>query len=270
MAHPRRSNKPKYTVPAVEKSFAILEMFAAKNQGYTLSEVGRLLKLPISTASSLLYTLQSCGYLYRNEKGQFFLTMKMLTEGNKALGQMKLREIAEPELKKLTVETGLASILSVRDGDQVVCIEKIEGTSPIQLASHVGKRMYLHQTSYGKAILAHLSDQQVEAIAHSMGLPAATENTLTSLPQLKKELVRIRSQGFALDDQETGVGIRGVAAPIFDHNGSVAAGVAVGGSVFEIDKNLKTLASAVKACALRISEHLGYQETVLARNYRPG
>ncbi|MEW5978998.1 MAG: IclR family transcriptional regulator [Acidobacteriota bacterium] len=267
MAHSKRGSKPKYTVPAVEKSFAILEMFAARNQGYTLSEVGRLLKLPISTASSLLYTLQSCGYLYRNDKGRFFLTMKMLTEGNKALGQMKLREIAEPELKKLTLETGLASILSIRDGDQAVCIEKIEGTSPIRLASHVGKRMYLHQTSYGKAILAHTSEQQVEAIVESRGLPPATENTITSLPQLTKELTRIRAQGWALDDQETGLGIRGIAAPIFDHNGNVVAGVAVGGSVFELDKNLKAVATAVKACALRISEHLGYQETALSRSF---
>lgn len=267
MAHPKKSSKAKYTVPAVAKSFAILEMFATKNQGYTLSEVARLLRLPISTASSLLYTLRSCSYIYRSEKGRFFLTMKMLTEGNKALGQMKLREIAEPELKKLTVETGLASILGVRDGDQVVCIEKIEGTSPIQLVSHIGKRMYLHQSSYGKAILAHVSDEQVESVAASVGLPAATENTITSLSQLRKALARIRAEGYALDDQETAIGIRGIAAPIFDHTGAVGAGVAVGGSIFEIDTNMKTLAKAVKACALRISEHLGYQETVLARNY---
>ena len=79
MAHRKKGSKTKYTVPAVAKSFAILEMFAAKNQGYTLSEVARLLKLPISTASSLLYTLQSCSYLNRSDKGRFFLTMKMHT-----------------------------------------------------------------------------------------------------------------------------------------------------------------------------------------------
>jgi len=268
MVHSKKGSKTKYRVPAVEKSFAILEMFAARNQGYTLSEVARLLRLPISTASSLLYTLQACSYLYRNNKGQFFLTMKMLTEGNKALGQMKLREIAEPELKKLTVETGLASILGVRDGDQVVCIEKIEGTSPIQLASHIGKRMFLHQSSYGKAILAHVSEQEVDSVVASVGLPAATENTITSLPNLKKVLSRIRTEGYALDDQETGIGIRGIGAPVFDHNGVVSAAVAVGGSIFEIDKNLKALAKAVKDCAFRISGHLGYQETVLVRRYQ--
>jgi len=267
MTRPKKENRPKYTVPAVQKSFAILEMFASKNQGYTLSEVSRHLKIPVSTASSLLYTMQHCGYLIRNEKAKFFLTMRLLTEANKVLGQMKLREVAEPELKKLTGTTGLASLLGIRDGDQFVCIEKIEGTSQIVLASHVGKRMYLHQGAATKALLAYLSEPQVEEVVNSAGLPALTENTITSLSVLKKELARIRVQGYAIDNQETGIGIRGVGAPLFDHNGTVVGAVAAGGSVFELDQNLKAIIAAVKGCAAQISERLGYQESGVVRNY---
>jgi len=82
MTRLKKESRTKYTVPAVQKSFAILEMFASKNQGYTLSEVSRHLKIPVSTASSLLYTMQQCGYLARNEKARFYLTMKLLTEAN--------------------------------------------------------------------------------------------------------------------------------------------------------------------------------------------
>jgi IclR family KDG regulon transcriptional repressor len=267
MTRPKKENRTKYTVPAVQKSFAILEMFACKNQGYTLSEVSRLLRIPVSTASSLLYTMQHCGYLIRNEKAKFFLTMKLLTEANKVLGQMKLREVAEPELKKLTSTTGLASMLGIRDGDQLVCIDKIEGTSQIMLASHIGKRMYLHQGATGKALLAYLSEPQIEEVVNSAGLPAATENTITSLSVLKKQVTRIRAQGYAIDNQETGIGIRGVGAPVFDHNGTVVGAVAVGGSVFELDQNLKAIVAAVKSCALQISERLGYQEIGTIRNY---
>jgi DNA-binding IclR family transcriptional regulator len=267
MAPPKKENRTKYAVPAVQKSFAILEMFASKNQGYTLSEVSRHLKIPVSTASSLLYTMQQCGYLIRNEKARFFLTMKLVTEANKALGQMKLREVAEPELKKLTGTTGLASLLGVRDGDQFVCIEKIEGTSQIVLASHVGKRMYLHQGAAPKALLAYLPESQVEEVLNSAGLPALTENTITSLSVLKQELARIRGQGYAIDNQEVGIGIRGVGAPLFDHNGAVVGAVGVGGSVFEIDQNLKATIVAVESCAAQISERLGYQETDVIRNY---
>jgi len=270
MTPPKKEYRTKYTVPAVQKSFAILEMFAAKNQGYTLSEVSRRLKIPVSTASSLLYTMQHCGYLTRNEKGQFSLTMKLLTEGNKALSQMKVREVAEPELKKLTSVTGLASILGIRDGDQLVCIDKIEGTSQIMLASHIGKRMYLHQTATGKALLAYVTEQQLEEIVNSAGLPASTENTITTFSALKKELTRVRAQGYALDNQETGIGIRGVAAPVFDHGGNIIASVAVGGSVWELDQNLKAVIAAVKSCALQISEKFGYQDTIVVRNFSHG
>jgi hypothetical protein len=72
--------RTKYSVPSVEKAFAVIEMFASHNRGYTLSEVSRILKLPISTTSSLLYTMQNCGYLQRGEKGQFYLSMKIVIQ----------------------------------------------------------------------------------------------------------------------------------------------------------------------------------------------
>src|SRR5581483_5701778 len=269
----RTASKPggtriKYAVPAVEKTFAVIELFAADNRGYTLSEVSRLLKLPISTTSSLLYTMQNCGYLQRDEKGQFYLSMKILIQANKMFSQLRPREIAHPELVKLTAATGLTSVLAVLDGDQLVWIEKIEGTGHIQLAAQIGKRMYLHYTSTGKAILAHLPDQQVDAIVESAGLPASTRNTITSLPALKKELARVRAQGYAIDDQETGIGILGVAAPVFDHNAELVGAVGVGGAVFEMDHNLKAVIAAVKDCAKTVSEKLGYQESTITQRVR--
>src|SRR5207248_10364740 len=114
-SHPRksRSRRVKYRVPAVEKTFAVLELLASNNRGYTLSEVSRVLKLPSSTTSSLLYSMHNCGYLRRNDKGQFFLSMKVVIQANKVASQVHPREIAEPELKKLTATTGLTSVLAV-------------------------------------------------------------------------------------------------------------------------------------------------------------
>src|SRR6476660_8580862 len=101
------SKKMKYAVPAVEKAFAVVELFAANNRGYTLSEVSRLLKLPISTTSSLLHTMHNCGYLQRDDKGQFYLSMKLVIQAYRVSDQLRPREIAEPELVKLTAATGL-------------------------------------------------------------------------------------------------------------------------------------------------------------------
>lgn len=253
--------KNKYSVPAVEKTFAVIELFASLNRGYTLSEVSRLLKLPISTTSSLLYTMQNCGYLYRDAKGQFYLSMQIVIQATKVSSQVRPREIAESELVKLTANTGLTSVLAIPDGDQLVWIEKIEGTGHIQLAAQVGKRMNLHHTSTGKAILAHLPDERVDAIVASVGLPASTQFTITSVGALKKELGLVRAQGYAIDSQETGVGILGVAAPVFDHKAKLVGSVGVGGAIFEMDQNLNAIIAAVKKCAKIVSEKLGYQES---------
>jgi DNA-binding IclR family transcriptional regulator len=126
----------------------------------------------------------------------------------------------------------------------------------------------MHHTSTGKAILAHLPDEKVEAIIKSAGLPPATKNTITSAPVLMKELARVRAQGYAIDDQETGIGMRGIAAPVFDHNAKLVGSVGVGGPVFEMDGNLKSLIASVKECAREVSAKLGYHESTVMETYQ--
>jgi DNA-binding IclR family transcriptional regulator len=262
----RRSAKSKYTVPAVQKSFAVIEMFAANNTGHTLSEVSRCLKLPISTSSSLLYTMQQAGYLRRDETGHFFLSMKIVVQANKIIGQIQPRAVAKPALRKLTDSTGLTSVLAVLDMDQLVWIEKIEGTGHITLAAQVGKRMHLHHTSTGKAILAHLPPEQVQEIVESAGLVRVAPKTITSLPALRKELAIVRARGYAVDDEETAPGIRGVASPVFDHRGKLVGAVGVGGAIFEFD-GMKSIIAAVEKCASEVSEKLGYREAAVVNGY---
>jgi DNA-binding IclR family transcriptional regulator len=256
--HSRNGGPLKYRVPSVEKAFAILDMFVTGNRSYTMSEVGRHLNLPVSTTSSLLNTLQYCGYLSRDDKGRFALTMKLISQASETLGRMQLREIAEPELKRLTGATGQASVLALLDGNELVYIDKIEGTSEIRLASYVGRRLALHLSSTGKVLLAYLPEEEVDRIIAAVGLPAATPKTITSPATLKRELAKIRKRGYATDNQESGLGIRGVGAPVFDHNGSVVASIAIGGSVFELNKNFKHYIHLVRNTARKISENLGH------------
>lgn len=250
-------NAPKYRVPSVEKAFAIMELFAADNRGYTLSEVSRLLQLPVSTVSSLLSTLWNCGYVSRHEQGRYRLTMKLLAEGTKAVNQLDLNKVAEPHMKELTAKSGLTSVLAVRDGDHLVYLDKVDGASEVLLASYVGRRMLLHLTGTGKVLLSGLSESEVMEIVRSVGLPASTPKTITSLPVLKKELARIRKRGHAIDNQGYDLGIKGVAAPIFERDGNVAAAIGVGGSVFELNGNMRQIVKLVKAAARAVSENLG-------------
>jgi DNA-binding IclR family transcriptional regulator len=264
----KKNDQIYYRVPAVEKSFAILEMFASKNKGYTISEVSRLLHLPISTTSSLLYTMLHSGYLKRHETGSFTLTTKLLSESSKLLNQIDLRDVVQPELVRLAKSTGLASVLSVREGDELVCIDKVEGNGQIRIASYIGKRFPMHSTCTGKAVLAFQRDEEVDEIIKRVGLEKSTENSITSLSTLKKELARVRAQGFATDNEEYNIGIGGVAAPTFDHSGNVVGAIAVGGAVFELDTKQKDIIASVKESARLISEHLGFQETIVTKSYR--
>jgi DNA-binding IclR family transcriptional regulator len=249
----------KYAVPAVEKTFAVIQLFAEENRGRTLSEVSRVLRLPVSTTSSLLHTMHHCGYLTRDEAGRFFLSMKLVTQAYQVLNQLEPRAVAQAELERMTAKTGLTSCMAVLDGDQLVWVAKVEGTGHVQLAAQVGRRMYLHYTSTGKALLAFLPQKQVDAVVASAGLPASSERTITSPVKLKKELAKVRARGYAVDDQETAIGIRGVAAPVFDHRGVLVCSIGLAGAVFEMSGNLAPVAQIVTESAALISERLGHR-----------
>ena len=250
-------------IPAVQKAFSILELYCSTKKNYTISEVSRIFGIPISTSSSLLYSLSSCGYLTRDERGVFSITMKLLTEASKGLSQMEVHDVAEPELKRLTSDLGLTSALYIKDVNHVVCIDKVEGVSPIIIASHVGKRFHMHSTCTGKAILAYLPDDEVERIVGTTGLPRFTPKTITSIPALKKELARVRSQGYAVDDQEFGAGIQGFAAPIFDSKGNVVAAISASRATVEMGKTTRAIISAVKLASVVVSKNLGYSESLV-------
>ncbi len=250
-------------VPSVRKAFDIMEFLTTHKDSYTISEIGRTFRMPISTTNNLLSTLVVCGYAVRDGKGRFRSTMKLVVEASKLVDKLEIRDVARPELEQLSKETTLSASLSIRDENHVVCIDKIEGSSQIRVASNVGGRFYLHATATGKVLMSPLPEQEVNAICEATGLPAVTRNTIIALPVLKKELQRVRAQGYALDDGENVIGIRGIAAPIFDHQGSVVAAMSTGGVGFQLDDNLKKIIACVKSMTDAVSEKLGYRATVV-------
>jgi DNA-binding IclR family transcriptional regulator len=193
--------------------------------------------------------------------------MKLLGQANKGLSQIEINDIAHPELEKLTIATGLASALFTREGNLVVCLAKVEGTGHVRTAAHVGKQMPMHATCTGKAILAYLPDEELGKIVGSSDLRQLTENTITSISLLKKELARVRSQGYAVDNQEYGIGVRGISAPVFDNKGRVVAAISASGATFELDRKKVTVISAVKAASLEVSKTLGYSESIVNNVY---
>jgi DNA-binding IclR family transcriptional regulator len=215
--------------------------------------------------NNLLLTLTHCGFLRRDSKANFRTTMKLLDVAAAVMQNNDLRDVAREDLESLAAETTLAAILSIRDGDSMVCIEKQEGVSQIRVASNVGMHFHLHSTASGKAVLAHLSEEDVESIAQRTGLPGVTSNTITSLRELRKELRQIQAQGYALDNEENTIGIRGVAAPVFGHDGLVAGAISTGGVGVQIDARMGAVTQAVIDCARTVSEKQGYRVSLHAK-----
>lgn len=226
----------------------------------TATEIARRLKLNVTTIHRILGQLDSLGYVQKDPRTkEYRLGLKCLELGGAVLNQMDLPEIARPHLHALAKQTGETVHLMIPDQGQGVYVAKVESRRNIKMVSRIGRRSYLHCTALGKAILAYTPEEEVDRIIERHGLPRFTSKTLTNSMLLKGELIQVRQQGYAVDDEEEEVGVRCVGAPIFDHRGVVAGAVSVAGLVLHISwERIEELAPKVKAAAHAISTELGY------------
>jgi len=245
-------------VNAVHRGLQILELLAEHRKAWSTSEIARRLKIPKSTGSYLLHTLESRGYLHREEGGHYRLSMKLLALGSQAQHGVEVREAALPILRRLVAETGITGHLAVLEGNVVIYIERVPAPGFIQMDTWVGRQMPLHSTSSGKALLAFLPESQVEPLLAGAALPRFTAKTIVALPRLKQELKKIRDAGFAVDDEENTPGVRCIAAPIFDRFGREAAAMSLTGPLQQIPNELLgRIAEKVKEAARQTTRAMG-------------
>src|SRR5690242_8359536 len=207
---------------AVERALAMLEAVAAAQDGDGLSnaDISRKLQIPKSSASYLLRTLETQGYLHRNpETGKYRVGLKVLSLSRGALSGIDVREVALPIMRNLMEKTNLTCHLAILDGPEAVYIEKVEPQGFIRMDTWVGRRMRVHATSVGKALVAHIPQPQLEKILADRTMERRTPKTICTLPRLLKELEKVRTQGYAVDDGENNLGARCVGAPIFNQQG---------------------------------------------------
>jgi DNA-binding IclR family transcriptional regulator len=243
---------------AVDRALAILEMASQRRDGQTNSEISRKLGIPKSSASYILRTLERRGYLRRDaESGKYRLGLKVLSLGRDALAAFDIGAVALPVLRTLVERTQLTAHLAVLDHGEAVYIEKVDAPGFIKMDTWVGRRMHVHSTSVGKALVAHLPKEAVEEILRRHGLKKRTPKTITGPARFLAELERVREQGYAVDDEENSLDARCLAAPVFDREGNVAAAVGLSGTTTQTDHaSLPRIAELVKEAARRISRHL--------------
>jgi DNA-binding IclR family transcriptional regulator len=243
---------------AVERALNILENVAHRREGLTNSEISRKLAIPKSSASYILRTLERRGYLRRDaETSRYKLGLKILSLGGDAQSNLDLADVALPFMRALVERVHLTAHLAVLDQGEAVYIEKVEAPGFFKVNTWVGRRMYLHSTSVGKALLAWLPKQEMEAIVRQQGMKKRTPKTINTMSRLLADLDLVREQGYAVDNEENSLGARCLGAPISDTAGNVAAALGVSGTLTQVDEeNLPRIVDALKESARRISRQL--------------
>lgn len=252
---------------AVQRALNILESVAQRNGGLSNADISRKLKIPKSTASYLLHTLEQSGYLRREEdSGKYQLGLKVLNLSRGALSGMDVREIAGPILRHVVDASRLTAHLAILDRGEAVYIERVEAPGFIKMDTWVGRRMDVHTTSVGKALVAYIPEEELQAILKERGMRRRTVHTITTPAKFLRDLEKVRELGYAIDDEENSLGVRCVAAPVFDASGRAQASVGLTGTVTQVDRaSIAKYADLAKEAARRISQQLGYQLAMAKR-----
>jgi DNA-binding IclR family transcriptional regulator len=247
--------KREYVVKSVLKALDILELLDGE-PGLGVTEVAARLDMEKSTAFRLLNSLRLRGYVRKDpESHRYFNGFRLFEMGNNVVKNMGLKEQAFPFLQELSKRTNEAVNLAIRDGKDVVYIDKIESQATIKVDLHVGKRMPMYCTGLGKVLLAFMDPDEVKALYPDETFERFTSNTHRNLSSLMKELKRIRKQGFAWDNEEYVRDIVCVAAPVFGTGGVVAA-LSVALPKFRYDSDPRKY-EEIKDHVVEVAEKLG-------------
>ncbi|KAA9406789.1 IclR family transcriptional regulator [Haloarcula sp. CBA1131] len=216
-------------VKSAETTFEVLD--ALKDlDGAGVTELAQHLDVPKSTVHNYLSTLEQEEYVV-NRDGVYEVGLRFLELGAYARHREKLFGIAKPEVDRLAAETGELANILVEEHGRGSYLYRARGDKAVQVKAHVGTRVPLHTTALGKAILAHMSTERVDAIVDRHGLGGEASKSISSRAELEQELADVRDRGVAFDDEERLEGLRCVAAPVLNHDNEIIGAISVSGPI---------------------------------------
>jgi IclR family acetate operon transcriptional repressor len=246
-------------VKTVEKSLSLLELLAAQNTPLSLTRLGQLSSLSISTAYRLLNTLCRSGFVERDKQtGCYKLGLKAYLIGNAALQKVELRNVAIPYLTHLAKKIGTSIYLAIFSQPSVFYSDCIKTSHPIQIGIQTGMPFPACQTSSGKVFLAYLTlEEQLELIDHYM-----KNDFIANSQVFLKELALIQKNGYAGGTGDSDGKIREFSVPLFNHAKKCVGAISTFGSPYgpELNATELKIISQLKSTGLEISKTLGYRE----------
>lgn len=222
-----------HTRAADRHSTYSLDLFdlMADGDAHTIEAVADRLELPRSSVERFVNRYERQGYFAQTDDGSYRIGLRFLELGGLRRDQMPIYRMGKDRIDVLAEETGELANLVIEENGLGVYLYQAMGEGSANLDTFVGKRTPLHQTAFGKAILAEMPRTRVDAIIERHGLPPATDGTITDPESLFERLGTIRDRGYAYDDEERLQGLRCVAAPVTDETDTVIGAVSVAAPV---------------------------------------
>ena len=251
--------RERYLSTSLAKALRVLDLFNGVDGGLRLSEIAQRMHTRPGSIYPIIHTLHKFGYLERDsETKKYSLGLRILVLANQILASLDIREKAKPVLKRLARELEVNAHLAILYEGEVLYLDREEAAPSVVIPSVIGRRVPPHSTALGKVLLAH-DPEALERFLSKGPLPALTPNTITNAELLRRELERVRQQGYATDWEEFHEGNICVAAPVRNYRGKVVAAISVSFPKARLTHDsLDRFVQAVTRGAHEVSSAMGY------------
>jgi len=242
-----------YRAPTVEKAFQILEILSASDQGLTISDLFRASGISKSTVHGITAALEDAGAVVRDAgTKRYSLGLTLFELGRAVYSRIALKDVARPFMEDLMARTRESVFVGTRSGDHISILDLVESTQDLKITAPIGTRIPLLAGATGKVFLASMPQDRAAKLIRSLGLRRHTERSITDPEQYLEELEKVRTDGYATDDEEYISGVRAVASPIMGSGRQMSAIWVVGftpsmsaGKMTVIAKETKLAAEAI-------------------------
>ncbi|MBN1381029.1 MAG: IclR family transcriptional regulator [Deltaproteobacteria bacterium] len=255
--------KKSSSINSVFKTFRLIDILSVPNAEYSLTEITKRLDLSIGAAQRITNSLMQIGYLAKDKKTKKYrLTPKWLSVGFGILAGMEIRKIALPHLKQLYKETGQTVSFVIRDGDEVIYIERLTTQDLIGFNIRTGLKRPMYMNSMGRAILAYLPvDDQAEILKRTISTNGNAKGSLKR-DKMEAELKKIKQMGYAINRVSYSGGAMAVSVPIFNQKGKPIAGINIGmpPKTSPEDEHFHKMVEMLMKTGRTISSEIGYMD----------
>jgi len=227
------TEKKYYNIASLEKGIRMLELLAANGE-LSVSEAARLMDTNRAGSHRFISTLKDLGYVEKNSSNKYQPTLKIMTLAQKVANRFEIRRLAKPYMHRLSMMYKETINLGLFKNQEIIHIDKIDSLEVLRMDSALGDKAPAYCTGLGKSILAFLPDHELDHYLNTVERRPLAPNTITDKDDFLRELSRIRRNRYAIDDEEMSIGLRCIAAPIFDHNQYPAYAISISGPAMRL------------------------------------